>query len=646
MHRDDPVWPILFRAALVAICLVSLDPLVLGAELRIMPPSQSRFLQYQKFDVRIEATGLDDSTSHEFQVLLDDKDITHLGITEAGSNQIESSWTLRAMQLDSPGERTLRAVLTSRSPRGVVLARAESSLSIRPWDGACRACSHRTTATNPQERNVSPAPPGARNVILIIGDGMGVAHRTAARVLSKGYSQGKTRGRLAMDDLPYNGLLMTSSLDSLITDSASSAHSYSTGNKTNNGMEGVFPDSTEADDDNPRLENLAEWAHRYFGMVSGIVSDAYLTDATPAAMIAHSQDRNNGTLIASQYVDELDRTGLRVLLGGGASDFIPQAQQGSTRTDDRHIITELQRKGFELVTTRTDLKSIEAKAPSALLGLFHSGNMSTAFDKLGMGHESVTAGFPDQPFLDEMTSAAIAVLERHPNGFFLMVEGAHIDKQAHQMDGDRSIWDTIQLDHAVAVALAFAKRTNSDADTLNDTLVIVTADHECGGLTLPGVSNRLHDRDERDFVKTYTYSAPRNDTQEPNFTDYADTNGDGYPDGADPRRRLIFNFGASSDRYEDWTADPAPAPPTVIVNGVAVANPNDSDAVSGRWIGGTVENGVTGGVPITTAVHTMSDVPVSAFGPGAFQFARISDNTDVFFYIVDAITGGYVAAAP
>ncbi|MHB0970770.1 MAG: alkaline phosphatase [Thermoanaerobaculia bacterium] len=83
--------------------------------------------------------------------------------------------------------------------------------------------------------------PRAKNVILLIGDGMGAALRTAARVLSKGYTQGKANGVMAMDSLPFNGLVMTSSMDSLITDSAPGAHSYATGNKTNNGMEGVFP---------------------------------------------------------------------------------------------------------------------------------------------------------------------------------------------------------------------------------------------------------------------------------------------------------------------------------------------------------------------------------------------------------------------
>ena len=143
----------------------------------------------------------------------------------------------------------------------------------------------------------------AKNVILFIGDGMGATHRTAGRVLAKGYTGGKANGTLAMDRFPYNGLHMTSSLNSLITDSAPGAHNYSTGNKTNNGMEGVFPDNTAANDDNPRIEYLSEFIWRYFGKVTGIVSNAFLTDATPAAFLAHTADRGDGTLVAGQYFD-------------------------------------------------------------------------------------------------------------------------------------------------------------------------------------------------------------------------------------------------------------------------------------------------------------------------------------------------------
>jgi alkaline phosphatase len=223
-----------------------------------------------------------------------------------------------------------------------------------------------------------------------------------------------------------------------------------------------------------------------------------------------------------------------------------------------------------------------------------------------------------------------------------MVEGAHIDKQAHAMDAERSIYDVIQLDAAVAVGLEFAKRTNADDDPSNDTLVIVTADHETSGMALPGVS-RADKQGGRDYVKTYGYGGARNDPSVFNFTNYADLNGDGYPDVPDPSKKLIVSFGANSDRYEDWHSNRLPKSPTAIVGGVAVANPDDPDrfAAGAFKVTGVLENGESGASPAGSAVHTMVDVPVSAIGPGSSQFAHVSDNTDVFFYIVNAVVGQY-----
>lgn len=646
-------------------------------KVRIMPPDQAQFLQFQQFDVRVEATAPEGTAVGDLRVSLDGRDITALGTFTSPSANVKN-WTFRKMYLGIPGSRKLAAtaVLKDSPAAG---GSAQSLIGVRAWKNAApvgisgvspdespAAASavilqdtkralfdsmplnrlHLGATGRPFHRPalaaIDPPQSRAKNVILLIGDGMGIAHRTAARVLSKGYTRGKANGTLAMDRLPFNGLLMTSSMDSLITDSAPGAHNYSTGNKTNNGMEGVFPDNTPADDDNPRIENLPEWIHRTFGMVTGIVSDAFVTDATPAAMVAHTQNRGNGTLIASQFVDGAGQTGLKVLLGGGAYHFIPKSQTGSRRTDERNVISDFKKEGFDFVETRAQLRAYRPAAGRKLLGLFNLDNMNVAFDKLKLADPNVVSAFPDQPFLDEMTRTAIDVLERYPNGFFLMVEGAHIDKQAHAMDAERSIYDVIQLDHAVEAALDFAIRTNSDSDPNNDTLVIVSADHECAGVTLPGVGNPAHRGSARDYVKAYNYGAPRNDPAVLNFTDYVDANADGYPDNPDADRKLIVNFGANSDRYEDWMANPKPKSPSSRVNGVAVANPNDPDkAAGGMMITGVVENGERGAEPQTTAVHTLSDIPISAYGPGASQFARVSDNTEAFFYIVNSIVGQY-----
>ncbi|HEV7763485.1 MAG TPA: alkaline phosphatase [Thermoanaerobaculia bacterium] len=650
------------------------SPVTLTAQsavrVRIMPPNQAQFLQFQKFDVRIEATAPEGTALGDLRVTLDGRDITSLATVTGSGNA--KSWTFRSMYLGIPGARNIGANVALQGSSSSV-ASAVSNINVRTWQNA--EAIGLAKQVNPVEElmaqqprfsvegesndaqlhlggtvpafhrvridAVDPVQRRAKNVILLIGDGMGVAHRTAGRVLSKGYTQGKANGTMAMDRLPFNGLLMTSSMDSLITDSAPGAHNYSTGNKTNNGMEGVFPDNTAAEDDNPRIENLPEWAHRSLGMVTGVVSDAFITDATPAAMIAHTQNRGNGTMIASQFIDEADKTGLKVLLGGGAYHFIPKSQTGSRRTDERNVVNDFKSAGFDFLETRTQLNAYGAAPNRKLLGLFNLDNMNVAFDKLGLGDPAITSAFPDQPFLAEMTKKAIDVLKQYPNGFFLMVEGAHIDKQAHAMDAERSIYDVIQLDHAVQVALDFALLTNTDSDPNNDTLIIVSADHECAGVTLPGVGNPLYKESARDYVKTYNYSAPRNDPATLNFTNYVDANNDGYPDNPDPDRKLIINFGANSDRFEDWKANWQPKAPSSKVGNIAVANPGDPDKTTGIMIAGVIENGEKGAEGQTSAVHTLSDIPISAYGPGASQFSRVSDNTEAFFYIVNAITGQY-----
>ena len=661
---------------LVSAALAAPPAAAAGVSVRILPPDKAQFLTGQRFDFRVEATaaGATDRVT-SMAVSIDDIDVTARGQLVPNASGSALAWVFRQASLGLQGPRVIRATAAGTAGSSTIDGAATSTITVRGWSSpigsAARPELHRDldagspAAAERAEEEVleelhlganhplfhwTPEPsaetPRARNVILLIGDGMGVAHRTAARVLSKGYAGGKANGTLAMDRLPYNGMLMTSSLNSLITDSAPGAHNYSTGNKTNNGMEGVFPDNTSDDADNPRIENLSEYVQRHFGMVTGIVSDAFLTDATPAAFLAHTSNRGNGTLIASQYVDERDRTGLKVLLGGGAYHFIPKSRTGSRRTDERDVVADFKAAGFAFVETKTALNGFTPGPDARLLGLFHLDNMEVAFDKLKLGDPANVSAFPDQPFLADMTRKAIDTLKTYPNGFFLMVEAAHVDKQAHRMDAERSIYDVIQLDHAVKVALDFAMQTNSDADDSNDTLVLVSADHECAGLVLPAVG-RPEKAGTRDYVKTYNYNdgAVANDSRTLNFTDYVDANGDGYPDNPNPGRKLIAHFGASPDHYEDWQSNAKPKDPGTTAGGVAIANPSDPDktATGSLFLPGVIENGASGGEAQTQAVHTMADIQISAYGPGSSQFARVTDNTEAFFSIFRSIVGGYPA---
>jgi alkaline phosphatase len=272
-----------------------------------------------------------------------------------------------------------------------------------------------------------------------------------------------------------------------------------------------------------------------------------------------------------------------------------------------------------------------------LLGLFAHANMNVALDKID-GRRSkargVTGGvvddygFPDQPMLDEMTVKALAVLERQKNGFVLMVEGASIDKQAHNMDTERWLLDTIEFDRATQVVQEFARKRG-------DTLVIVTADHECSGVALIGGS-LVTDARLQELVREGGSANVREKAGFPKYRIAAD----GYPETTDIDHRLLVGYGANADRYEDWRTNPRPLQdsqqPFVKTEPLSAypVGPMARD-LEGRFL-------VTGQVPGDSAVHTATDIPLSAFGPGAWAFTGVMDNTDVFFKLAQAAVNGAV----
>jgi alkaline phosphatase len=234
--------------------------------------------------------------------------------------------------------------------------------------------------------------------------------------------------------------------------------------------------------------------------------------------------------------------------------------------------------------------------------------------------------------LDEMTDKALAVLERQKNGFVLMVEGASIDKQAHNMDTERWLLDTIEFDRAIARVQAFAKLHG-------DTLVIVTADHECSGAALIGGS-RVTDARLQELVREGGTTNIRDKVvgiyEQAGFPKYKMA-ADGYPETTDIDYRILVGYGANSDRYEDFRSNDRPVQdgqqPFVKKEPLSVypAGPINRDT-EGKFL-------VTGQVPGESAVHTATDIPLSAFGPGAWSFTGVQDNTDVFFKLAQAAHG-------
>jgi alkaline phosphatase len=180
----------------------------------------------------------------------------------------------------------------------------------------------------------TPAQAKAKNVIFLIADGLSVAHRTAARIMSKGMTEGKANGRLNMDDVPPVAFIGTSATDAVATDSANTMSAYMTGHKTAVNAIGVYADRTPASLDDPKVETIAEALRRQTKKSIGIISTAELQDATPAAVVAHTRKRGDKADINGMLFDVKPD----VLLGGGSAYFLPQATAGSKRKDDKDYI--------------------------------------------------------------------------------------------------------------------------------------------------------------------------------------------------------------------------------------------------------------------------------------------------------------------
>ena len=269
-----------------------------------------------------------------------------------------------------------------------------------------------------------------------------------------------------MDTLDVTGMVMTGALNSVITDSSPGMAAYATGQKNNNNQEGVFPDNTPDAFDNPRIEYLGELLRRTrgAGFNTGIVTTADVTDSTPAANAVHTSNRSAGAGIAAQFFDERGTNGVAVLMGGGSRHFMPLAA-GGERTDDRRLAEEFVHAGYTRVSNATEVSAaLGAAPPPRLLGLFNTAHLPVAFDKVGAGRYSdelarpANAAFRDTPMLEDLARLALHSLSAHsPAGFYLMIEGASIDKRAHAVDAERMIWDVIEFDRAVQVALDFAE---------------------------------------------------------------------------------------------------------------------------------------------------------------------------------------------
>lgn len=271
------------------------------------------------------------------------------------------------------------------------------------------------------------------NIILLIGDGMGVSQVFAGITANN--------NQLYLEYANRIGLAKTRSKDKYKTDSASSGTSIACGVKTNNGSVGV-------DVNNNPVKSIVEIASEE-GKATGLVAAAKITHATPASFIAHVPSRKQYEDIAEFFItDQLD-----VFIGGGLDDF-------DKREDSKSLLPELESKNFQVVKTEADLNKIETGKVAALLS---SGHLDR---------------YPDRgEFLPNSTNKAIELLSQNPEGFFLMVEGSQIDWGGHDNDVGYVVEEMLDFDRTVGEALKFAAQDGH-------TLVIITADHETGGMSV------------------------------------------------------------------------------------------------------------------------------------------------------------------
>jgi len=284
---------------------------------------------------------------------------------------------------------------------------------------------------------------------------MGANQRLAAQWLSVGQD-----GQLAMDALPFSGWSQTANRTGGITDSAAGGTAIATGTRTDNGI-------ISQTFDGQTLTTILELAQAR-GMSVGLVTTTQLAHATPAVFAAHVSSRSMMTEIARQEI----AAGVDVLLGGGEDDFLPITATGcygglGNRLDGRNLIAEAQSAGYATACTAAELSALDTAHTAKLFGAFADAGMVRPFS----------------PTLAKMTTAALDVLGQNPNGYFLMVEGGQIDWAGHANDAANVIGDTLGLDAAISTALAHP------AVDAGRTLVIVTADHETGGMALSLTDN-------------------------------------------------------------------------------------------------------------------------------------------------------------
>ena len=410
-----------------------------------------------------------------------------------------------------------------------------------------------------------------KNIIFLIGDGMGTSYTSAYRYM-KDNPATKVMEKTVFD--PYLvGAQMTYPDDDKqnVTDSASAATAMSSGVKTYNAAIAV-------DTNQKNVKTVLEQA-KQIGKSTGLVATSEITHATPAAFGAHDISRKNMDAIANDYYDELinGKHKVDVLLGGGKTNFVRK---------DRDLTKEFQKAGYSYVTDRTSLLANKNKQ---VLGLFADGGLDKFIDRT-----SAT------PSLAEMTNSAIDRLKTNKKGFFLMVEGSQIDWAGHDNDIVGAMSEMDDFAAAFKAAIDFAKKDGQ-------TLVVATADHSTGGLTLG-----------KDGEYNFFVDPIKAALRTPDFMAAQIAKGA----SVDETLKKYLKLELTAEEIQSVKDAAQSADVTKIDNAIEAIIDNRSFT---GW---------------TTGGHTGEDVPVYAYGPGSQRFSGLIDNTDNAKIIFDILKKG------
>lgn len=480
-------------------------------------------------------------------------------------------------------------------------------------------------ARNLALRNQVPVGAVAKNVILFVGDGMGISTITAARIL-EGQLRGESgeENELFFEGFPNVALSKTYNTNGQVPDSAGTMSAMASGIKTDVGLISVNQNVIRGDCDSVAGNETLTFLERaeMRGLATGVVSTARITHATPAANYAHSMDRNfeddrdasglsnagDCADIARQLIEFSNNTassdGLEVALGGGRSSFLPRTDGADPETggqgqrlDGRDLSQEWvnNHDNAAYVWNREQFNDIDPTATDHLLGLFDPSHMEYTVDRL-----NDTAG---EPSLTEMTAKAIQILDRNPKGYYLTVEAGRIDHAHHATNPNRALMDTIELAEAVKAAVEMVD--------LSETLIIVTADHS-HTFTIAGYPARGNPILGK-VVGVDSAGETRTDfTLAEDGLPYTTL---GYNNG--PGSHLIEDSGSADDVYGE----------DVHMSGRVDLTDIDTTAI------GFHSEAM---VPLTSETHGGEDVAIFAIGAGADLIRGVMEQNVIFHVMMEA----------